>query len=235
MSNDPVWIKALLAIHVAAGGSCLLLAPLALAFRKGSGPHKRLGMIYFCAMGALAATALAIALYRPALFFAFIAVLSFYLTFSGYRALKLKSLADGVKAGVLDWVAALIAFLVSVCLVASGLFKPAWVQHFTVPALAIGLLGVRGAVSDMYRFSHTPPDRMFWQYVHLEKFLGSYVVVWTAFSLATLRPLFPKLHPAFFLWAIVAGLPAIFATSVHYRRRSSAVRDSRVRLIGDLE
>ena len=45
-----------------------------------------------------AATALPMALYRPVLFLALVAVFSFYAAFSGYRVLKLKELARGGSA-----------------------------------------------------------------------------------------------------------------------------------------
>ena len=45
---------------------------------------------------------------------------------------------------------------------------------------------MRGAGADMLRFVRKPTERMFWLFVHLEKFIASYVAVWTAFSVATL-------------------------------------------------
>ena len=33
--HDPVWIKSLLGVHIAAGATALLMAPLALASAKG--------------------------------------------------------------------------------------------------------------------------------------------------------------------------------------------------------
>jgi hypothetical protein len=212
----------LLAIHIAAGTMCLILAPLVLATVKGSRRHKRWGMAYFWSMAAVAGTALPMALFRPVLFLALIAVLSFYLTFSGYRVLRLKNLASGGRAKAVDWAAALLALAASACLAGFALFRPAWVQNMGIVAIVLGALGVRAASSDIYRFIHKPTDRMFWLSVHLEKFLASYIAIWTAFSTVTLNQVFPHAGLAVWLWPAVTGVPAIIATSFYYRRRFGA-------------
>ncbi len=105
MSADPVWMKALLTVHVSCGFGSFLLAPVALATAKGGATHKRWGMVYLWCMGGVAATALPMALYRPVLFLAMVAVFSFYAAFAGYRVLKLKDLARGGSAKPIDWFA----------------------------------------------------------------------------------------------------------------------------------
>ena len=111
MPHDPLWMRTLLGVHIAAGTGAFLLAPVALATAKGGRAHKRWGMVYLWCMGAVAVTALPMALYRPVLFLALVAVFSFYLAFSGYRVLKLKDLPRGGSARPVDWTAAVIAFL----------------------------------------------------------------------------------------------------------------------------
>jgi uncharacterized membrane protein len=78
---DPLWMKVFLGVHITAGASSFLLAPVALATAKGGKQHKRWGMVYLWSMGVVAATALPMALYRPVLFLALVAVFSFYLAF----------------------------------------------------------------------------------------------------------------------------------------------------------
>src|SRR5580658_5102712 len=101
-ATDPIWMKAFLGIHVTAGFGSFLLAPVALATAKGGKAHKRWGMVYLWSMGVVAATALVMALYRPVLFLALVAVFSYYAAFSGYRVLKLKDLARGGSAKPID-------------------------------------------------------------------------------------------------------------------------------------
>src|SRR5215470_2617202 len=97
-------------IHIAAGMLALFVAPGAMATVKGGPAHRRWGKIYFWAMATVAVTALALAAWRPNYFLLMVAVFSFYLAFSGYRALYRKR-PDGV--GALDWTATLAALVAS--------------------------------------------------------------------------------------------------------------------------
>src|ERR1700734_1394842 len=117
---DPMWMKVFLGVHVTAGASSFLLAPVALATAKGGKQHKRWGMVYLWSMGIVAATALPMALYRPGLFLALVAVFSFYLAFSGYRVLRLKDLPRGAHAYPVDWIAGVFSFIASACLAGFG-------------------------------------------------------------------------------------------------------------------
>ena len=88
--HDPLWMRAFLAVHVAAGTSAFVLAPLALITAKGGKAHRRWGKIYFWAMAVVAVTAMVMAIYRPILFLALVAIFSFYSAFVGYRVLRPK-------------------------------------------------------------------------------------------------------------------------------------------------
>src|SRR5580658_9204826 len=123
MHNDPLWMRIFLGVHVSAGMLSFVLAPIALATAKGGKQHKRWGMVYFWSMGVVAATALPMALFRPVLFLALVAVFSFYLAFAGYRATRLKELARGGNAAPIDWIAAVICFGASACLAGFGAFR----------------------------------------------------------------------------------------------------------------
>src|ERR1700759_1353715 len=124
----PLWMKAFLVVHIAAGFGSFVLAPVALATAKGGKQHKRWGMVYLWCMGVVAATALPMALYRPVLFLALVAVFSFYLSFSAYRILRLKDLYSGGSAKSVDWIAAGITFVASAALALLGALRPAAVQ-----------------------------------------------------------------------------------------------------------
>jgi uncharacterized membrane protein len=219
MTNDPVWMRCLLAVHVAAGSSSFLLAPIALATAKGGRQHRRWGMVYLWSMGIVAATALPMALYRPVLFLALVAVFSFYAAFSGYRVLKLKDLARGGSAGPIDWFAAVVAFCSSACLALFGWLRPAWVQHMGIVAILFGVLGMRLAAVQMASFVRKPKEKMFWWYTHLRNFIISYIAAWTAFSVVTLPHLLPHAGVALWLLPTAVGVPAIALTPIYYRRR----------------
>jgi len=216
--TDPLWMKAFLTVHVAAGMSSFLLAPIALATAKGGKQHKRWGMVYLWSMGVVAATAMIMAAYRPILFLALLSVISFYAAFSGYRVLKLKDLARGGSAKAIDWIAAGLTFAVGAGLAIFGWLRPVWVQNMTYVAIALGFLGMRLAFVQLRSFLQKPQDKMFWWYRHFGGFMASYIAAWTAFSLVTLGPL---LHIGKILWLIPAmiGVPAIALMTMYYKRK----------------
>ena len=219
MPTDPIWMRDFLAVHIAAGVLCLVLAPLVLSVRKGGRVHRRLGTLYFWSIGVMAGTALPMALYRPVLFLALIAVLSFYLAFSGRRVLRLKSLAHGGSASTADWAAAIVTFAACACLSGFAVWRPALVQNMGIVAILFGSLGMRATAADLYRFTIKPKDPMFWMFVHLEKFIGSDIAVWTAFSVAALSRIVPQAGIVLWLLPAAIGVPAIIATVIYYKRK----------------
>ena len=158
------------------------------------------------------------ALYRPVLFLALVAIFSFYLAFSGFRVLRLKDLARGGKATVLDWTAAGVTFAASLALALLALVRPAAVQHMGIIAIIFGLVGMRASASEIWKLVVKPKERMFWWYDHLGNFLGSYIAAWSAFSVVTL-PHYLGNHLWLWLWPTVVGVPAIALTTAYYRRK----------------
>ena len=218
MTHDPLWMKVFLGVHIAAGATSFLLAPVALATAKGGKAHRRWGMVYLWAMGVVAATALPMALYRPVLFLALVAVFSFYAAFSGYRVTKLKDLSRGGSAQPIDWIAGGVTFCSSAALAGLGAFKPAAVQHLGLLPILFGFLGMRLAATELWTFIRKPKDKMFWWYSHLGHMIASYIAAWTAFSVVTLPRIFG--HSVYlWLWPTAVGVPAIILTTGYYKRK----------------
>jgi uncharacterized membrane protein len=195
-----------------------LLAPVALATTKGGEAHRRWGMVYLWAMGVVACTALPMALYRPVLFLALVAVFSFYAAWSGYRATRLKELARGGSARPIDWVAGGVTFCSSAALAGLAMFKPAAVQHMGVVAIVFGILGMRLAGRELWKFVRKPKEKMFWWYTHLGNMIASYIAAWTAFSVNTLPQIFGN-SMWLWLWPALIGVPAIVLTTGYYKRK----------------
>jgi hypothetical protein len=218
MSGDPVWMKALLAVHIAAGFGSFLLAPVALATAKGGKQHKRWGMVYLWSMGVVAATAIPMAAYRPILFLALVAVFSFYAAFAGYRILKLKDLTRGGSAKPVDWIAGSITIVDGMALIYFGLFDPAKIQVIGIVAVVFGVIAIRLASVQLWSFVRKPKEKMFWWYGHLGMFIGSYIAAWSAFSVVTLARVIGN-HWYVWLWPTMIGVPAIVVTTAYYKRK----------------
>ena len=219
MKGDPIWMHALLYVHILCGFGSFVLAPVALATAKGGKTHRRWGMVYLWCMGGVAATAFPMALYRPILFLALVAVFSFYLAFSGWRVLKLKDLVRGGEPKAIDWGAAIFTFVCSACLAGFAAFKPRWVQNFQVVGIIFGIIGMRVAAVELKKFIWKPKEKMFWIYTHLGNFIGSYIAAWSAFSVVTLAPRFHSLGIIIWLWPTIVGTPAITFTIIYYKRK----------------
>src|SRR5271154_2904193 len=122
--NWPIYIRILLAIHIACGVTAFVCAPVALLTAKGGKTHRRWGKIYFWAMAGVAVTALILSFALPIFFLAMVAVFSFYSAFAGYRVLFLKDMYTGARPKAVDWLAAVITILSSFLLFLMGFLKP---------------------------------------------------------------------------------------------------------------
>jgi hypothetical protein len=98
-----------------------------------------------------------------------------------------------------------------------------------IVAIVLGTVGMRAVGADIYRFVYRPTQRMFWVSVHLEKFIGSYIAIWTAFSVATLSRVFHDVGLTLWLWPAFVGIPAIIAASAYYRRQFASPGEASAR------
>ncbi len=216
--QDPVWISSLLKLHIAAGCVAFVMAPLALVTAKGGKAHRRWGRVYFWAMAVVAVSALVLAVWRPVLFLALVAIFSFYSAFLGYRVLGQKKRAQGERVEALDWAAAGFTFAASLALFVLGAVWPALVSHLGIPAMVFGVLGMWISGTQARGFMTPPANRMFWWYAHLQGMIGSYIAAWTAFSVVTLGRM---VHNGWWLWVLptAIGVPCIVATTGYYKKK----------------
>ena len=211
-------------IHIAAGALALGLAPLAMLTVKGGPAHRLWGKIYFWSMAVVASTAVVMALWRPQIFLALLAVFSFYQAFTGYRSLSRKRPAQGQGPVAVDWAAALLTFAVSTALVVLGLVRPgpSW-QRLGIVPVVFGALGMILAGLDIGKFVRPPADRNAWWFAHMGGMLGSYIATVSAFSVVnfTFLPIGVR-----WLWPTVIGTPliAVWITyhKIRFRRATSA-------------
>jgi len=169
-------------------------------------------------MAVVASTAMVLALYRPVLFLALVAVFSFYAAFSAYRVLFHKNLPRGEKVTWPDWVAAIFTFAASLALALLGLVKPALVQNLAIPAIVFGIIGMWLSAKSIWQFLHPPKEKMFWWYEHLGNMLASYIAAWTAFSVVTIGRF---VHGGWVIWVLptAIGSPAIALTTAYYKKK----------------
>ena len=193
----------LLSIHIGAGFLALVVAPAALASRKGSTWHRRWGKIYFYGMLVVTATAVPMALMRSGLFLLLAAVFSFYLAYTGYRTVLRKN-------DVAPWHDRAVAV--------AGLAGGLWLIAFGgIVAAVFGVIATYFAAEDLYRFFIRPSEnRMNWMITHLGRMLSAYAATVTAFSVVNFRFL-PA--PVRWLWPSVIATVAISVVAAYYRKK----------------
>ena len=211
------WFPYVRILHIACGMIALFVAPAAMLTVKGGLAHRRWGKVYFWMMAAVAATAMAMAVYRPIIFLALLAVFSFYFAFRGYRSILQKR-----GAQPMDWTAALLSLAGSLGLLFLGIHPLAGVR-LPAPAVSIafGAIGIVIAGSDIWKFLRPPADRNDWWYSHMAGMLASYIATLSAFSVVNFHFLPVVVR---WLWPAVIGIPAIFIWIAYYRKRFTRTR-----------
>lgn len=217
----PFYLRAALALHIAAGCLAFICAPVALLTAKGGRTHRFWGKIYFWAMAGVAATALFLSLILPILFLALIAVFSFYAAFSGYRILSLKRLGHGDQPHFIDWCAALLTLGSSAALALLGAFHTRMAGGMGFVSMALGLVGVLLAAGSIQTFLRPPADKQFWWYLHMRGMIASYIAAFTAFTVVNLAP---HVGNVWWVWLgpAIIGVPASIRWQRYYRRKFSA-------------
>jgi uncharacterized membrane protein len=206
------------AVHIFFGMTALFVAPGAMAAIKGSLWHRRFGRVYFWSMASVAATAMVMTRIKPNLFLLMVALFSFYLAFSGYRALYHKRPQD--RAGMLDWAGLSLMAAGSIGLLAWGALKLRTGADLGWVAIVFGLVGSTVAASDMRKFLVPASDRRAWLYRHMTGMLAAYIATVTAFSVVNFQFLPPLVR---WLWSIALGVPAIVIWVAGYKRQARPV------------
>ena len=224
-----IFITSLRWIHIAAGMLALGLAPVAMLTVKGGPAHRRWGKVYYWAMAVVASTAVVLAIWRPQIFLALLAVFSFYQAFTAYRVLSRKRPDQGQGPAVIDWAAALVTFAASAALAGLGLVRPGanW-QRLGIVPVVFGALGMILAGNDIRSFIRPPADRNAWWFTHMAGMLGSYIATVSAFSVVnfTFLPVAVR-----WLWPTAIGTPLIavwVAYEKHRFRRAASARPEAV-------
>jgi hypothetical protein len=158
-------------------------------------------------MVVISATGAILALKINSIFMLSIAVLSFYLTYSGYRALGRKRSRKGSWFNSLDWAVTLLALAFGLGLIVRGF------GDFL--SLLFGMLTCSLSVITL-RHLNGKRKKHDWLYDHVTGMCGSYIATFTAFALVNMRFLPPVL-----VWILpmVVGTIGITLTNTFYRKR----------------
>ena len=184
--------KIILLIHVAFGFSALATGVVPMIAKKGGKLHKFWGNVYYWSMFGVFTTTLALFALRPdqlkMQFFLCIAILSFYLTFSGERVLKMKK--NVTQATLYDRLAAALALVSGMAMLTYAGYAVVILQNYFIPILftVFGLGLTLNARKDWQLFTgKIEAEKMHWYFGHISKIMGAYIATVTAFCVNMTR------------------------------------------------
>ncbi|MVM40204.1 DUF2306 domain-containing protein [Spirosoma sp. HMF3257] len=223
-------ITTLLIIHIATGFTALLVGLIPMFSKKGSRLHNRAGLVYVYCMITVALTALLLCGLQPfkmmRLFLTGIAVFSFYLSMTGWRATKQKK--TGPTA--FDKGLTFVTLLVSVGMIGFGVYLLALngASFFPILFSFFGVLTLTFAGRDI-QFMIQPTEKMHWFFQHFTRMGGSYIATFTAALVTNLARILPANAPD---WAATLGwiAPSILGgmligrTVAYYKKKFSATK-----------
>ncbi len=228
MDIDDVLIPFVLHGHAVAGSVALFVAPLAMFAHKGGSWHRFWGKTFFYSMIGVCASAIFLAIVHPENFWlALVAVFSFHMIASGYRALYYKKLHQGQNPVTIDkWLHG-IAGVVNGGLLIWGL------SHFfmgvrstqAILYTVFGVIGMGMVIMQFSRFYQRKHDRRSWWYGHMTGFLGGYIATLSAFSAVNLS----MIHPPWlrWLWPTIIGTPLIILWTRYYKKQFASGKRAR--------
>ncbi len=211
-------MKALLYLHAFAGTLALVIAPLAMLASKGSDAHRRWGKVFFYAMSVVVVTAIIAGIVRPNILMALVALFSFHMLASGYRALFLKKLHEGQRMQRWDFILQGSAAVINGALFLWGLINLTMGRRDSASIIffVYGSVGLFMVWRNLHQFYKRSVDKREWLYMHMTGFLGGYIATVSAFSAVNLHMIQPTWLQ--WLWPTIIGSPLIAYWISYYRK-----------------
>lgn len=201
--DTELFLKTVLYLHIAAGGTALLSGGLSIAVNKGSKVHKLSGKVFFMAMIAVALSAFIISIIKDNKFLLAIGAFSFYMNYIGYGALKNKK----IIYRWFDWAVVIVSASSALYMVSS---RNIVLTVFGAILCYLLFINTRVQFQNEEKQKEAKKKRVI---AHLGNMLGTYIATVTAFVVVNVN--FVK--PSWIVWLLptVIGLPLI----IYYTRK----------------
>ncbi len=223
------FVTSVLILHIAVGTLALLVGLIPMFSQKGNRLHNRAGLVYVWCMIIVAATALLLCGLQPfkmlRLFLSGIAVFSFYLCMTGWRATKQKKSGPGRADKTLTYAALLVSFAMvgfDLYLLTGG------ASMFAILFTFFGILTFVFARKDYVLFGKST-EKMHWFFQHVTRMGGSYIATFTAFLVNNVGRMAPVDSPewvytASWIAPSILGGMIIARTVVYYKQKFATPR-----------
>lgn len=212
----------ILLLHVIAGVVCLITGLIAIfANPKGGKLHKKAGIVYFWSMVVIFLTSIiSVTFFRFHFFFFMIAIFSFFLSFTGYRALKRK------KPNDVKWYDRLMAyagFVTGIVLIGYGIYKVFLNNNlgFLAICLVFGFLLSANAYKDITHFKKSEYEKMWWWFHHLNMMMASFIAAFTAFLVNNIYKIIDAGDWGFIFWLLpsIIIVPIMNKWTKYYKKK----------------
>lgn len=197
--------------HVISGSLALITGFLSLATDKGGRVHRTSGKIFFFSMIVVAASAFVISVVKNISFLLAISVFSFYMNYTGYRALKNRE----VKYKWFDWLVVGLSVVTAFYMLSTGAIV---LMVFGSLLLFLIFLNTRIQFQREEKMIEAKRKRVL---THITNMTGTYIATTTAFLVVNIN--FVK--PGWVLWLLptAIGTPIIIYFGRVWRKKLNLV------------
>jgi fluoride ion exporter CrcB/FEX len=169
-------------------------------------------------MSVVVVTAIIAGIVRPNILMALVALFSFHMLASGYRALYLKRLHEGQRMQRWDFILQGSAAVINGALFLWGLINLTMGRRDSASIIffVFGSVGLFMVWRNVHQFFKRSVDKREWLYMHMTGFLGGYIATVSAFSAVNLHMIQPTWLQ--WLWPTIIGSPLIAYWISYYRK-----------------
>ena len=213
----------------------IVAGPMPMLVRKGGKHHRRIGNVFLWSMIVSLMLAIILLLFRFNVFLAGITALSLNGVVTGVRVLHRKRPEENRYAWF-DGSFAVIMLLAGIGLVCYGIANGISLVlldgissdgglaiMLVVLPIVFGAVVIGDTCKDIQSLRTLPADENWWWYYHMERMLGSYIALTTAFAVQQIGPqLSASIEWVAWVLPTVIGSPLIVIWVRRYRRRFSA-------------
>jgi uncharacterized membrane protein len=184
--------KTALVIHIIAGSTALLTGLLALFLKKKrNGYHGKVGLVFHYAMVAVSISAFAMAIIKLNYFLFVVGVFSLYLTFAGYRSIKI--MKGERKEGLIDGLGMALSAFLMVAITYQFLTTTVFnTTGFSTVILIFDAILAVLLLLDLKIFNKNKPlTKNQWLIRHITRMVPAYIATVTAFLVVNVSYQYP--------------------------------------------